>query len=283
MKIPDLHLWVHIHYSGPEILDSFGGVATKALCPVVDTFKENIKKVFRLAAFPVATYVGGKRFQMAETAAFMQISEEPFPDRFLEEVPKDVAALRDAILDGHAKSPIPATLLNPSEEEQALAYGTFGTEIIVDLLMPMQIVLAWAVIETLFTDLWWATTDLKPSIRPVDKKGNTKEFYFSKFNNNNGMHSAYLAVFNGDAKIKPAITDNKLKALFVLRNLIAHKAGICDDKYISESKGFQWLPQCASGKKIELTGQQVHNVLIEGLHAALHVVSGVDSWLVNNL
>lgn len=280
--VPELHVWVHINYSGREILNEIGTFKIVSLNPVFSAFKENITKVFRLSAFPVSSYVSGKRFQMGETAAFLKVTGNAFPDNYPRTIPKEIADVRDAMLAGQLESPIPKSMWNPSEEEQVLAYGEFGTEVVVDLLMPMQIVTAWAVIETLFTDLFKAAIATKPSIAPLDKKGKPRQFYYSRFNDNDGMHSAYIATFN-DPSIEKIIKDNGLNAMYVLRNVIAHKAGVCDDKYATDSVGLPWLPVgVVINQKVTLSGQQVHNLLVGGLHKCLDLIKQVDAWLVNN-
>ncbi len=161
-KAPELTLWLHLYYTGRDITDKIGILAKPELNPVVETFKENILRALRLSIFPLATYMTGKRFQMAESEAYFKVTGNPFPNKFSHRVPKGVAELRDAMLDGVAESSLPMITLTPNEEEQVFALGDLGNSMVTDVLMPMQIVTAWSALETLFGDLWVSALNAHP-------------------------------------------------------------------------------------------------------------------------
>jgi hypothetical protein len=110
IAVPDFHIWVLINQTACTVLNSMPAAQTVQLHPVIDTFVKNIAKVIRLAVFPVSAYAAGKRFQMAEIAALIKVTEKPFADNPLREVPQEAAELRDAMLNGTVESPVSLVL-----------------------------------------------------------------------------------------------------------------------------------------------------------------------------
>jgi hypothetical protein len=320
-----LHAWLMTNYDAHKILVNIGEPKTPLLVPPMSAFRENIERVLRLSMFPVSVYIAGRRFQYGETLAFLDVLGN-LPDKAIQGVPDNVAQRRDAILDGLIPSQLPIEMRYPSEEEQITAYGKYGMETIVDVLMPMQVAAAWTVFETLLGDLWEAAVNAHPRIlsdlsgQSQETKGregkklnlNLLQIYGYDLRNNmgsllrrdrrfnftllDGIQSAYESAFSRDGDdVNNELKATVLRAVNIMRNVIVHKAGICDKEYHDaawslraareKELGFQGPfagepPLLNIGEKLRLDGIILHNNLVACTQCCTRLINAVDSWIV---
>jgi hypothetical protein len=91
------------------------------------------------------------------------------------------------------------------------------------------------------------------------------------------------AAFHDDGlAIQQAITDDSLTALFAIRNLIAHRAGRCDAKYLGYATKMPSIPQLKHGEMLQLNGSIMRQTLPPALNCCVRLVHEVDTWLLTH-
>jgi hypothetical protein len=296
-----------------SIQDLEAGIKTHDLRPVVSAFVSNARTVFLIQSFAPSVFAAGKIAQLAETMAYEAITGKPFnsspPPQI---VPNEVAAMRDKILNGEIKPPSPLAG-SASFPEIKAGYKMLGLGHSVELLMSMHVVIAWTLFETLFADLWEAALNAHPiglsDLKGYKPKSETSEdtsgrfvktivlqkFNFDlrhamgtllkdkfKFTRLNTIRDAYKAAFHEHSNsINDALANPSLGAISVMRNVIVHKAGICDDEYKKKAQQLVGLiPQLDIGAQLELDGKILYRVLKEALQSSVELIRAVDAWIV---
>jgi hypothetical protein len=252
---------------------------------IVKTFVTNIKRVLRMATFPEALYHAGRRVQLGESIAFWEIHGHPFPeDVYGQIVPPEVGRRRDEILDGatdhrlHMSAPI-------SSEELILAAQMDNMVPILEDSMLNQITSAWTVFEIMFGDMWEAAIDSGSTPRLDSKGAPLKNLtrYFARFQGGQGVIATYAAAFHVDGgAIINALSDKSLLGLFAVRNLIGHKAGKCDDKYLDYAKQLPQIPQLALGDTLKPDGVIVSELVRPALRCCIRLIRETDDWLLKH-
>ena len=68
-----------------------------------------------------------------------------------------------------------------------------------------------------------------------------------------------------------------------MRNLIIHKAGVCDEEYKARSANRLLLPRLNVGERMELDGGLVLDLLLPLGNCCAKLILAVDSWLESTL
>lgn len=99
----------------------------------------------------------------------------------------------------------------------------------------------------------------------------------------NESRDAYARAFSLDyTEIDEAITSLSLDAVSVLRNLIVHKSGKCDEEYQRRQQGIPALPQLEIGQTLELNGELIAWTLHDMVETAAKLIRAVDSWIATH-
>ena len=98
------------------------------------------------------------------------------------------------------------------------------------------------------------------------------------------LRDAYTRVFFEHAdSINNALNDEHLRCLAALRNVIVHKAGVCDKEFIDEMKTVRQIPGFPAtynpGERLQLNGQGLFNLLLPALKSVVNLIKAVDVWL----
>lgn len=94
------------------------------------------------------------------------------------------------------------------------------------------------------------------------------------------IRNAYTASFGEEATaIYAAIDHNSLNALSAVRNLIAHKASVCDQKFLHLSRKCPQLPSLEVGQSITLNAPLVAKLIAQAADASMHLIAAVNAWL----
>jgi len=281
---------------------------------VLFTYYHNCNQAYFPSHYPRAIFNAGRMFQVAESYACRELGHDPFAFTQQEShtPPADVAELRNKILDSRHSLPFSlAVLTDIGDLNRGRLSRDFYME--VDWLMSMQIVGAWTAFETLFGDLWEAALNAHPE-GLADLKGKSKQkvkgdddgrrmvqisllqkfkYDLSKvmgtmlkdkvdFTSLNGARDAYaLAFWEHADSIHEALANPAFRAISAMRNLIVHKAGICDTEYERNSKGLQNLiPHLEPGCILTLDGEILARTLVPALKCAMQLIRAVDAWIV---
>jgi len=86
------------------------------------------------------------------------------------------------------------------------------------------------------------------------------------------------AFWKNSGKIDTAIMDRSFDKLNHVRNLLVHKAGFADQKYLDSAKSMQ-LPLAEVGLKIPLDGETAVKLVRPAFLAGSELVGAVDAWL----
>ena len=152
---------------------------------VVKTFAENTRQVYRMGHFLIGVFHAGKMTQLAEchalqglTGTFVRPEHLPIEKANEMYAARERIILRGAMPDG---SQVPYSACPTSGDEVFQNADVWNIDQFAQLLMSMQIVAAWTVFETLFSDLWEAAINCHPiglselkgtRTKPTRKDGN---------------------------------------------------------------------------------------------------------------
>jgi hypothetical protein len=121
--------------------------------------------------------------------------------------------------------------------------------------------------------------DLHASMGTILKE----KFNFSKLDGDGGIRDAYSAAFSIDGmKINALLDDPSIRGLNLVRNLVVHRAGVCDEKYRKEASGLPNIPQVKPGEKLELDGFMMTKLLPPALDCSMDLFVEVDTWIQNH-
>jgi hypothetical protein len=304
---------------------------TVLLLPAYRAFKENIRDVILLEQLPTLIFLTGRRFQKAETNAYLHLIQKPFPEN--EEENPSAEDLENTItaflkVDPTFAGSIPMSS-HGSSHQTFMHLKPFQTVLM--QLMSLQLVAVWTIFETLAGDLWESALNAHPNIlaslsgsmtandknaeRPDPKhrpprtqKQQTRTLslstlQFHRFDISEKMGSvlldeeaasflrlsnirdAYVRAFSENhIDIRDAIYDHSLDALSICRNVIVHKAGICDQETIDRlyPEVQKLLPEIRLKHRLELDGQILGAILTPAIEACCKLIRAVDAWIVHH-
>ena len=175
----------------------------------------------------------------------------------------------------------------------------------VEAWLSAQIVNSWTAFETLAGDLWEAALNSHPH-GLSDLKGKNVQgektvqigllqkysFDVSKamgallkekrpFDRLEDIRENYeLAFYTDVAKISEALSNDLLDTLSSVRNLLVHRGGVVDERYLRRTKNLQLAPQAVIGERIKLDGDIVERLSLAMQLLGASLLHAVDEWLV---
>lgn len=172
-------------------------------------------------------------------------------------------------------------------DDLAMSCGPFVHGMMVGLLKSVC-VQAWTALEVLIEDLHcWAIEDHPKcfSIEIRDKTKRTREFGEKRFHfrNREAFRCAYNSAFSYDSRITAAIEHKSIDALVAVRNLIVHKGGVVDGKFMKDE-----LPKAPTlnnlwvleaDKAIEFDGHTIHTLIGAAVGQGYELIRAVNNWL----
>jgi hypothetical protein len=118
----------------------------------------------------------------------------------------------------------------------------------------------------------------KNSKTHVGPQGTHHRDNFVSFDSLMKMRAAYSCAFKvPSASIDDALCDQSTEALALVRNLLLHKAGIADDRYIKAAQSIPGCPQIGLRKHIPLRGDLVANLINPVIGVSMRLISAVDA------
>jgi hypothetical protein len=131
-----------------------------------------------------------------------------------------------------------------------------------------QLILGWTAFETLAGDVWKAA---RPSSLPIEG---------FKFQSLRGIREAYRAAFVTDGeRVNGALSDAALSKLSFVRNLLVHKSGVVDQKFLDDAASISWLVSDEINNKISLDGARVRDLINPVIQRTEELILAVDEWL----
>jgi len=98
------------------------------------------------------------------------------------------------------------------------------------------------------------------------------------------IRGAYKVAFGAEVPtVCRILEDPAPHNLSTVRNLIVHKAQVCDQEYRDKSGGSTVLPQLALGAKLELDGAFVKQLTEPVAQCCVRLLQTIDAWLDNSL
>lgn len=79
-----------------------------------------------------------------------------------------------------------------------------------------------------------------------------------------------------------ALNDRAISDLCILRNVIVHRDGICDDKYKDGRGVGSALPICDIGDPVSIDGILTGKLLDDATNVIFRLIKSVDSWIVGH-
>jgi hypothetical protein len=258
---------------------------SSALQPVVDAFTSNCDRIFFAQRLPQSLFGFGRIFQIAESLASNELEGDPFKYAAQHKTwpSAQVTALRDQyVANQKPMSIVPAALTSHEDLQHALDRHGAATEI--ELIMSMQLTFAWTIAETLLGDLLKVVID-GPSKR-LNAKGKplcASNYYLARFRGDKSLQTGYTDTFHVDGiDINKVVSDDSLLALFAVRNVITHKAGICDNRYEEYMKVLPRIPQLKIGERLVLDGKIMSELVVPAMDCCLALIQHVDVWLADH-
>ena len=191
--------------------------------------------------------------------------------------------------------------------ERTVAHSRRDIHGAVEGLLKSTLVQTWTAVETLTQDLWESVLNEQPKyLAPLSGKGPSDKkvdlhllarenfdtaskmgtILRTKFNFTvlDDIRKAYSLAFASDREqIDAALSSESLDMLALVRNLIVHKDGKVDEKFVKESGGFTGLSQLSRspvGTQIAFDGVVVADVVPPAVKDASNLVKAVDDWLL---
>jgi hypothetical protein len=91
-----------------------------------------------------------------------------------------------------------------------------------------------------------------------------------------------LAFYADGAKINNALANDLLDTLSSVRNLLVHRGGVVDDRYLRRTKSLALAPKAPVGERIKLDGDIVERLSVGMQFIGSLLLHGVDEWLVTH-
>jgi hypothetical protein len=175
----------------------------------------------------------------------------------------------------------------------------------VEAWLSAQVVNSWTAFETLAGDLWEAALNSHPhglsELKGEKAQGEKTvpigllqkySFDVSKqmgtllkekrtFDRLEHIRENYeLAFYTAGAKINKALSDDLLDTLSSVRNLLVHRGGVVDERYLRRTKRLQLAPKAVIGERIKLDGDIVERLSLAMQLLGASLLYAVDEWLV---
>ncbi|MDB6120576.1 MAG: hypothetical protein JWO08_4357 [Verrucomicrobiaceae bacterium] len=184
----------------------------------------------------------------------------------------------------------------------SIRYGVNGV-------LDSMVVSAWTAFEVMAGDLWETALNDHPKYLASLSSDGLKELKLSYLERNDydlrkkmgsihrdvgtykfqiltgekGIQRAYKDAFHKDGdRVRAAISNKAFEALAVIRNILVHKQGKADRKFLKECKGLPGMEKWAAlneGDKIQLQGEDVGSLVSASFIGGCALISAVDEWL----
>jgi len=278
------------------------GLASNPFAATVATFKENLRRVILLGEMPLQLLFLAGTFERAICEARHDCGLAPNDqskdqdEGYQEALSKRVQAYfgsdpqwsTRAVFDYGAHNL--KFLLGPGHPGRAA----------LEAVLAAMITSAYSAFETLAADLWVATVDMNFELaanvlREKQLPGNVMAGYggdISKvggrvlrdtkkvtFDSLSGIQDAYKQAFKG-AISEPF--DQELRHTEKVRHLIAHRAGLIDQKFKAEMSDYSEYERQFVGSRILLTGPIVRDRIDACVRSGVSLVRALDKWAVAN-
>lgn len=264
--------------------------------PVVETFARNIERLQNLLGFPsFAVWVSRALERHGNTARA--------------ELPADASEERFKLLRHHHWSKESARTPESHIVEFAIRGIAELTEVMdahvwlgLEAILLAQITGMWTAFEYLAGDLWKAAVNAYPkAAQPrINKPYKFTEALFEhvmdgsydlhtglgtfladsesvSFDSLKSLKESYSIIHSDDIK-KKILPDPSIEALSLVRNVIAHKAGIADDEYARRYRAVG-APFRKLNRKLPLTGKVIHELIAPVLAKAIELIDATDKWI----
>jgi len=303
-----LREWFHIAFEASPTFSSIskfeGEIQTEQVRSVASIFLQNSARAFRIPLLLLKAFYGGRMDQIVRLGKKSAESGSIFPFvGSLQEVTTEASFLQQETVDVTKLPPLQLAMV--SDLYDAIWWGSDSGLSNTGMLMFMQITWSWTVIETMLGDLWETAVNVHPR-GLVSKFGSIKvaSIELHKFDVKDKMGTllrmnkaasftsldetidAYECAFQEQSKgIMDALSDQSIRALSILRNLIAHKGGKCDKMYAEDRKkvsGAFLLPNVEEDKMLQPDGEMIGKILPQSLKSCSQLIKAVDAWIVGH-
>jgi len=298
-------------------LKAFGESRTRAeLASVAVAFLRNIDRVIHTLALPVYLIFWAKNTQISECVAYFTITGDVRPKSPPDKETYDKCAaenlrLHIEWLKTREADPFPNSEFGRASNAITGAIMDGGTASVAGFraMLVNALVGTWTAFETLSGDLWEAALNCHPhelsqfNGKPkgheewkvasgyLHKHGydltkvvgtvlkNQKRYSFGQLSD---IKKAYKHAFSKGIKDIDAIIGSDLRALEVVRNLLVHRAGIVDEKFIGETKNMPRFSGLKVNDELPMTGDLVATLLSSTIGSSLELYSEVERWLASH-
>jgi hypothetical protein len=104
-----------------------------------------------------------------------------------------------------------------------------------------------------------------------------ENFAFHKLS---GIRQGYSAAFSKKTDaIDSALSNVAIDKLNLVRNLLLHKSGIVDQKFLTGARELAWKVQAENGKPIPLDGDLVSQLFRPVFECGMDLILAVDGWV----
>jgi hypothetical protein len=104
-----------------------------------------------------------------------------------------------------------------------------------------------------------------------------EDFHFQKLS---GIRRAYSRAFSKNVDtIDTILADHALDKLALVRNLLLHKSGQVDDKFLKGASELNWSINAPINREIPLDGEIVNELLKPVFLRAIDLLVAVDEWI----
>jgi hypothetical protein len=104
-----------------------------------------------------------------------------------------------------------------------------------------------------------------------------ENFAFHKLS---GVRLAYSAAFSKKSdEVDTALSNISLDKLNLVRNLLLHKSGIVDQKFLTGTKELNWTVEAEDRKTLRLDGEIVRELFSPVFQCGMDLILAVDGWV----
>ncbi len=161
----------------------------------------------------------------------------------------------------------------------------------------------WTAFEVLATDLWIDAVDARPTslgqvafrkaasnadnplmVFPPDGKAGTYLYHLKVkpfgWNMLDHMARGYKVCFG--TPLSKLLLEPELMALQAIRQILIHRAGIADGRFVGKMKGHSKWSALEAGDSFPMDAEIVSAYFFETLRCAIALIQAVDQWLIEN-
>ncbi|MGD9644171.1 MAG: hypothetical protein AB7U73_00565 [Pirellulales bacterium] len=271
-------------------------VRNAELEPVVETFARNIERLQNLLAFPSFAVWVSRALERHGNTARAELPPDASEEQF--RLTRNLHWKKESERTP-ASQMVDFSLRGITELIEAMdTHVWLGLEAI----LLAQITGMWTAFEYLAGDLWKGAVNAYPkTARPLIKKqfkftdtlfehvtGGSYDLHAGlgtfladsdavTFDSLKSLKESY-SIIHSDVIKKKILPDPAIGALSLVRNVIAHKAGIADDEYLRRHRAVG-APFRKLNRKLPITGKAVHELIAPVLAKAIELIDATDKWI----